>query len=336
LLAFPLANLAAAAGPAAFFQTRGVVLTPDDFSLTDWPQRVSRAGLTTIGLHHGVSPQKVVDFIQSDQGRRFLEDCRRLSLQVEYELHAVKELLPRSLFSKDKNLFRMDDKGERTADFNLCVSSPAALEIAAERALEIGRKLRPTSQRYFFWGDDGVPWCRCSECRDLSDSDQALIFENHLLQALRQAWPEARLAHLAYSNTLAPPRKIKPAPGVFLEYAPIKRRYDLPYERQTGTDSADQLGMLDANLAWFGAAEAQVLEYWLDVSRFSGWRRPAVKLPWNKEVFAQDLNTYGRRGIRHITSFAVFIDADYIARHGEPPLEKYGALLKAWPSAASA
>ena len=86
--------------------------------------------------------------------------------------------------------------------------------------------------------------------------------------------------------------------------------------------------MLDANLEVFRAETAQVLEYWLDVSRFSQWRRPTVKLPWNREVFGADLDTYGSRGIRHITTFTAWVDADYVKRFGEPNfIGEYGAGL---------
>lgn len=327
-----LAPIAALSGTKAesFFQTRGVVLIPSDLTLADWPERAKRAGLSTIGLHHSSSPQVVVKFIQSGQGQEFLGRCRKLDLQVEYELHAMRELLPRSLFAEDKSLFRMNDQGERVADSNLCVHSPRALEITAEKAVALGKVLRPTTGRYFYWGDDGRPWCRCAKCKELSEADQALLLANHLCKALTAADPKAQLAYLAYSNTLSPPKAVKPASGVFLEYAPIRRRYDLPYEAQKEPNQEDRLELLDANLKVFGAPNAQVLEYWLDVSRFSHWKLPAVKLPWNGEVFAADLNTYGKRGIRHITSFAVFIDAAYVARHGEPPLEDYGARLAEW------
>ena len=77
-----------------------------------------------------------------------------------------------------------------------------------------------------------------------------------------------------------------------------------------------------------------MLEYWLDVSRFSGWKRPAKKLPWNREVFLADLDTYAGRGIRHVTTFACYIDADYLKRHGEPlALNDYGAGLRNLPPA---
>ena len=137
-----------------FFRTRGVVLVPDDLTLKDWPERAARAGLTTIGLHHGRSPSLVADFIRSIDGQKFLEKCRKLGLQVEYELHAMKELLPRELFKGAPELFRMNDQGERTSDSNLCVHSDRALELVSKNAVALAKVLRPTTGRYFLWGDD--------------------------------------------------------------------------------------------------------------------------------------------------------------------------------------
>src|SRR5207249_1139096 len=102
-------------------------------------------------------------------------------------------------------------EGVRTPDANLCVHSERALEIAAENAVALSRTLRPTTGRYFLWGDDAMPWCRCPRCRALADSDQALLLENRLLAALRVLDPEAKLAHLAYHNTLRLPEQIRPA-----------------------------------------------------------------------------------------------------------------------------
>ena len=313
--------------PKLRFTTRGVVLIPEDFSLHDWPERAHRAGLTTLALHHGRSVAEVVKFVNSDTGQDALTRARKLGLEIEYELHAVSDLLPRRLFEKDKNLFRMNEKGERVADSNLCVHSPRAQEIVAENAASFAHKLRPTTGRYFYWGDDGRPWCHCPKCQDLSDSEQALVLENALLKALRRDDPRAQLSHLAYAGTIKPPQKIKPEPGIFLEYAPIQRRYDVPYAQQI--DGKDGLANLDANLKVFTTDTAQVLEYWLDVSRFSNWKRPAKKLPWNRDVFLADLETYAARGLRHITTFAVFIDADYVKLHGEPDaLRDYGDGLR--------
>jgi hypothetical protein len=151
------------------------------------------------------------------------------------------------------------------------------------------------------------------------------VVENRVCGALRTVDTKAQLAHLAYSNTLSPPKQIRPADGIFLEYAPISRRYDVPYERQQDPHDRDGLPALDANLEVFPKETAQVLEYWLDVSRFSRWKRTGVKLPWNRDVFLADIKTYRKRGIRHITSFAVWIDAQYQERFGSPGfITEYG------------
>ncbi|MFO0891146.1 MAG: DUF4838 domain-containing protein [Isosphaeraceae bacterium] len=322
----PLPRVEEAKSPG--LATRGVVLAPEDLSPGDWPERAARAGLTTIGIHHQNSPRAVISWIESDTGRRFLEACGRLELEVEYELHAMRELLPRALFEKNPEFFRLDQNGDRNPDANCCAHSERALGVIAENAVSIARVLRPTTGRYFYWGDDGQPWCCCRNCKGLSPSEQALRIENRIVRALRAVDPRARLAHLAYTNTLKPPKAVKPDRGIFLEYAPIRRRYDLPYAKQTARDEPDPLSALDANLEVFGAETAQVLEYWLDVSRFSGWKRPAVKLPWRPDVLEADLATYRSRGIRHITSFAVFVDADYLRRYGEPGfIAEYGAVL---------
>jgi hypothetical protein len=320
-----------------WFKTRGVVLFPFDLSLADWPVRAKRAGLTHIALHAARRLDVLVGFVSSEPGRQFLRTCRELGLAVEYELHAMGDLLSRELYLKDQTLFRQDETGKRNADFNCCPSSRDALEIIAERAVHFSRLLRPTTHRYYYWSDDGRDWCRCPSCRELSASEQALLVENRIVRALRAADPFAQLSHLAYQHTMSPPRKVKPEPGVFLEFAPIARSYtqsiaepEVPTVNR-GADPATHGGYLDlleANLACFGTSEAQVLEYWLDVSRFSGWTRPAKKLPWRHDVFAADLAEYRKRGIRHVTSFAAFIDADYVKLHGEPSfLDEYGSSL---------
>jgi hypothetical protein len=311
------------------FLSRGVVLVPQDLPAADWPARAAQVGLTTLALHHGSSTAQVAGFIDSPEGHEFLEACARRGLHVEYELHAMSDLLPRGLFGQRPEWFRMNTQGERTPDANLCVHAEQALETVATNALRLARRLQPTTGRYFFWGDDGLPWCRCPKCREFSDSDQALILENHLLELLRKADPGAQLAHLAYANTLPPPTRVRPAPGVFLEFAPIHRRYDVPYSAQTGAEAQDALVMLRRNLQVFPVETAQVLEYWLDVSRFSQWKRPAVELPWHREVVAADVRTYMELGLRHVTTFGVWIDSDYLNRFGEPtPVSEYGSLLR--------
>ncbi len=218
------ARVARAAAGIAHFLTRGMVLYPFDLSLADWPARASRAGLTTIALHAGRRLDVLVGFIRSDQGRKFLAECARLGLAVEYELHAMGDLLSREYFAKDPALFRQNKDGQRTEDFNCCPSSREALEIIAHKAIEFARLLKPTTGRYFYWPDDGREWCCCPRCRGFSASEQALLVGNNILRALRRFDPKARLSHLAYVPTIEPPKQVQPEPGTFLEFAPIRRR----------------------------------------------------------------------------------------------------------------
>ncbi len=317
------------------FRTRGVVLYPWDLSLADWPERAHRAGITTIGLHAARRLDVLVDFVHSEQGRHFLKTCRKLGVEVEYEVHAMGTLLSREWFcSPDKqDLFRMDATGKRNPDFNCCPSSPKALGIIAEKAVEYGRLLKPTTGRYFYWPDDAREWCCCPKCSELTGSDQAVLVENAIVAALRKHLdPHATLSHISYSVMLPPPQTVKPHEGLFLEFAPIARVYDHAIDDpNVKLDNADPeprsqaayLDILDANLNVFPRETAQVLEYWLDVSRFSAWKRPTVQLPWSDAVMKADANAYARRGIRHVTTFAAWIDADYVKLFGAPPLAAY-------------
>lgn len=318
-----------------WFRTRGAVLVVRDMTTYDWPALAKRAGLTTLATH--IRPAEIAAFVQTEAGQRFLDGCRRHGIAVEHELHAMGDLLPRALFDKAPAMFRMNENGQRVRDFNLCVHSASALEVVAENAVRYTRALRSTTGRYFYWIDDNRPMCRCPKCRELSESDQALLLENHVLRAIRRADERATLAHLAYGTTLEAPKLVKPEPGIFLEYAPIERRYDTPFslrEAQAGRRDLPHgrmLDALDANLAWFGRDGAQALEYWLDVSRFSRWKRAkTVEIPWRDDVFRDDLAAYARRGIRHVTTFAAWVDADYAKRWGVAPVEAYGERLRRW------
>lgn len=310
-----------------YFETRGVVLSVQDLETVDWPTLAAESGINTIGTH--MFPEQVLTFIQSEKGKEFLETCRMNGITVEHQLHAMKELLPRELFLEDSTLFRMNDESRRTADFNCCVSSKKALDIIAHNALKYAQLLPPTNHRYYFWLDDGAPTCQCPLCSKYSASEQALLIENEMIKVLRTHDPKAELAHLAYYNTLEAPVQVKPEEGVFLEFAPFFRTWEKPLAdtlaEGRGMTHMDNLKHLHANLEVFPVNTAVILEYWLDVSLFSGWKKPAVQLPWHREVFESDINTFAKLGIRNITSFAVYMDADYFKKYPDKSyLKEYG------------
>jgi hypothetical protein len=53
-------------------------------------------------------------------------------------------------------------------------------------------------------------------------------------------------------------------------------------------------------------------------------------LPWNSEVFQADIAAYRSVGVQHISTFATYIDADYLRLHGDPQaqLDEYGKALQ--------
>lgn len=318
---------AAAAAPEPFFRTRGVVLRPKDTLVADWPERAKRAGLTTIASHP--FPATVKQLLATEAGGRFFARCKELGLEVEHELHALRDLLPRGLFKKDPDMFRME-KGERTPAANCCASSARGLEIIGASAVDVCRALPSTTGRYFLWGDDMANWCACPACKGLRPSDQSLLVTNAICRALRaELDPRAQVAHLAYRNTLAPPTQVKPVEGVFLEFAPL-RDYDTSYESQRKPGDMDTIEALDANLEIFPRETAQVLEYWLDVGAFTSKAKAKepIRLPWKRDVFRADVESCRKRGIRHYTTFATGVDPDYQRLHGDLSfIDEYGTEL---------
>ena len=316
-----------------FFEMKGIILSVQDLETTDWPALASKNGINTIGTH--MFPDQVSSFLQTDKGKAFLQSCQKHGIAVEHQLHAMKELLPRELYSEDSTMFRMNEKGRRVTDFNCCTSSDKALDIIASKALEYAKLLPPSNHRYYFWLDDGAPTCQCPSCSKYTASEQALIIENRMIKALRTFDPQAQLAHLAYFNTLDAPQKIKPEEGIFLEFAPFLRTWEKPLSDLSaegrGMKHSENLKYLHDNLKVFPAETAVILEYWLDVSLFSNWKKPAVDLPWHKDVFKSDIDTYAKLGIKNITSFAVYIDADYLKTYpAESYLNEYGEGLNSY------
>ena len=317
--------------PKSHYQMKGIIVNTQDLSTVDWGKLAAENGINTVGTH--MFPGEVIEFIQSEKGQAFLASCKEHGVDVEHQLHAMAELLPRELFTEDSTMFRMDENGRRVADANCCVHSERALETIAANAVKVAEILRPTNHRYYFWLDDGKPVCQCEKCKEYTESEQALIIENRIVEALRKQDPEAQLAHLAYYNSLKAPRKVKPAEGIFLEFAPFLRSWEKPLAdlsvEDRGMSHAQNMAHLKENLEVFPAETAVVLEYWLDVSLFSGWKKPAVQLPWRRDVFLSDINTYAELGIKNVTSFGVYMDSAYFEAYPDTtPLKEYGEGLR--------
>jgi hypothetical protein len=306
-----------------------LIVHPDELS-QKWIDRLKDLGTDTLGIHSvgGGSAHeylaRMIDSQKNDEVKALFDIATENGLNIEYELHAASYLLPRELFDTHPEYFRVDVNGERTTNANFCVSNKEALDFVSNRAAELAEALYASSDKFYFWLDDGKDLhCHCEKCRELSSSDQQLILMNRILEELRKEDPEATLAYLAYYGTLTPPEKVKPADGIFLEYAPIDRDFHKPLADATDEKNAAQNKHLRALLDTFGKDGAKVLDYWLDNSLFSNWTKPPKVFTPDEAVIQADFAYYRALGFSDISTFACYLGADYIELHVEPDIVRF-------------
>ncbi len=314
-------------------ERRGIVLYPSDVQTVgarQWVEFMKTAGINLLGIHADTvfeSLPTLQKFIQSPEGITLLAECNNAHIEVEYELHILQSLLPRELFTEHPEYFPMDKDGQRKQQFNMCFTCDEAYNAIEAQIHELTRWLNPTTHRYLFWTDDVAGgFCHCDNCQKYTPSEQALLYENRVLGMLRKIDPEATVAHLAYSETLPAPVRVQPLPGIFMEYAPFGRDY-------TEALSPKHTESLRANLAVFPPETVHILEYWLDGSMASGWNKEALKqLSWDRDYCQRDIAMYQQLGAKSITTFAAWLNEDYIRQFGRPHLRKvlneYGVILR--------
>ncbi len=312
---------------------RGLIIHPEELDEI-WLHEIKQAGINVLGLHPVGGHEAAYTLAQAvkrhhtPEFQALLTKANEHGLTVEYEAHALGYLMPRAEFAQHPDWFRMDEQGQRTADFNLCPSNEEALQYLENASEALTRTLDTGSDRFFWWTDDvGGKSCHCPRCRHLSPSDQFLLITNAIQRGARRAKPTARVPYLAYVDALAVPRTIEPEEGVFLEYAPFIRDSHRPMDDEACSENVAQAAPLRDLLAFFGRDNAQVLEYWIDNSRFSQWTKPPKYMTLEEEVMRRDVAFYEKLGFESITSFACYLGADYRALYGLPPIGAYGRIL---------
>ena len=108
----------------------GIIIYQSELS-DYWVDRIKDTGLNFIGVHPvsekglgGRTVAELVDWVKAPKTRRLLDRLAEMGVDVEYEMHALSWLLPRDMFSKHPEWFRMNENGERVADYNCCPSNP--------------------------------------------------------------------------------------------------------------------------------------------------------------------------------------------------------------------
>lgn len=303
---------------------KGVVIHPEELS-ENWIRRALDTGINVIGLHPegglraGGPINKMLELMKTDEFRRLVDLAESKGIKIEYEMHAIGWLLDRDLFETHPEYFSEDENGVRHNKTNFCVSNEEAMDIVVERAVWLAKNLYGKQDTFNFWMDDTLEArCMCPKCRHMSMSDQQMKVINRITTAIRQEIPNAKVAFLAYFGLLEVPTLEKPVEGVFLEYAPMFRH--------TSKDAAKiqwEADQLQPLMDFFGKEDAKVLEYWLDNSLFSGWKKPPKELHVNAEPIREDVQRYLAMGLNYITNFACFLGPDYEELYGEPDITPY-------------
>lgn len=313
---------------------RGIIVHPEELRI-DWINRMADARLNTLGLHPvggkdaHLTLQKAIDAHTLPESVKLRAEAASRGINVEYEAHVMAWLLPRHLIDRHPDWFRMDEKGERKADFNLCASNQEALDYVAERTAMLSTLLDTGAHKHYYWLDDVSGFsCNCPECRKLTPSDQQLKVVNAMLSGLKKKDKSAKLCFLAYHDALEVPTKVEPLDGVFLEYAPIRRDHHAPINDPTSEKNAKEVAPLKELVNYFGAKDSRVLDYWMDNSLFSGWKKPPKPFKLDEEVMKQDVEFYASLGFEEMTSFGCYLGPDYEELYGPTPLDVYGKILK--------
>jgi hypothetical protein len=305
-----------------------LLIHPDEIT-EKWIDRAKDAGVCTLGIHPkgGIRAPKnlseLLEVMKTEKFRALIDYAKARGLAVEYEFHAAGYLLPRELFSSHPEYFRVDAQGKRTNDWNFCVSNEDSLSLFAKRAAELALSLYGSEPNFYFWMDDRKDThCMCDKCRSLSPSDQQLIAVNAMAREIKKYIPNAKVAYLAYMDSIVLPKCVTPEENVFLEYAPFEK-YTARGEDAPALIEREKKMLLPL-LDFFGKDGAKVLEYWYDNSMYSGWEKPPKKFTLDEAAMDADIAYYRELGFENISSFACFLGEDYEQLYGEIDISAFG------------
>lgn len=302
---------------------KGIILLLDDLR-EDWVPVLRRAGIQTVGLHVNPYTHKgLYTYTKIEEHRKTIEAFAAVGIAVEYALHIVSDMVKRTLFEQDPALFRVDTRGQRNPDYNICASNPAALRLLSDTTYDFVRFLQQKSHRYHLWTDDAADYplgaiCHCDKCKHISGADQNVLLSRAILEGIRRYDPQAKLSYLVYGDTDAPPTLPVSPNDFFMEFAPYHREHLRPLGE--GEINASYRRLLQQMYDVFPREETEILEYWLSRSYFdelaAGESGQAARI-------AEEIRWYVGTGAGYISTFsqprltgASGGDAEAIVRYG--------------------
>ena len=319
---------------------KGVIIHPEELS-EYWLGRISLTDLNLLGFHPeggingGKSVYNAAEWLKEPETRRLLGKLTDRGVDIEYEIHALSWFLPRDMFGKRPEWFRMNADGARINDYHFCHSNAEALEYISERAKKAAEIFNPTTKKHHLWLDDTADCdCHCPKCRELEEeneytsSDVAMTVYNAILDGIRAFDSSTTQCYLAYHTTISAPKKVKPSEGIFLEYAPFNRDLTIPLNEPSSVNNKRETEVIDGLFKIFPKKQSKALDYWFDNSRNSGWKKPVKKMKFYSEVAKADIEFYNTKGFEAVTNFACFLGEEYYLLYDEhADIETYAKLF---------
>lgn len=190
-----------------------------------WAARNQFDSLVVTAENAKASAVKLRNFLfQYD--RRFAEAIESHRFPIEIGGVFLSSLVPRSLFFRSPDLFRMV-QGRRRNDRNFCPTNPGTLKIVRENAKKLFAEY-PEVRIFHLWADGALErdaygsWCSCPACRAFSPDEQALMGLNIAADTLKEGRNDAWLSYIAPENGIG---TVKPRPNTF----PVQPRDKLWY-----------------------------------------------------------------------------------------------------------
>jgi hypothetical protein len=267
----------------------------------EWVEWAARNRMNTIFFHTTPDAQALGSAPEAQYLRLRAEViplARERGMIIEHGGHGLNALLPRRLFRKLPQAFRMVNK-RRSPDHNFCPSSAEGLAIIRQNAAAHFRS-RPEVDVFHLWADDipGGGWCQCEQCRCFTPAEQLLLATNAVAEVLSQVNPHPQISFLAYHDTEELPKKVKPQPNVCLLWAPRMRCYAHPADSTGCTLNNPRYGTAFTRMVkvWqnLGGAPARVFEYYLDAILFKS------VLPPLPRVMQKDYHFYQQAGVHTV------------------------------------
>ncbi|MBI1818162.1 MAG: DUF4838 domain-containing protein [Deltaproteobacteria bacterium] len=257
-----------------------------DYEFVDWMGK--SAANAYLFIRHPFDSQLTIP--------ELLPEFARRGIAVEYGGHVIPLLLPRELFKDHPEFFPQRAGGERTEFGNLCTANATAMHLASANAVRYVRE-HPELSVLHIWGADlwDGGWCHCAQCVSATVQDQSLRLCNAVAGALAAEGVTRPVCYIAYHDTIDPDLHVRPAPGVWVEYAPRERCYGHALDDLTCRTNRHYRESLERYVELFDG-RVRIFEYYADAILFCGCAVPLA------EVIAADLDYFHRLGIREITN----------------------------------